>query len=66
MSNQNEKALGAAGYQRSAYEPNKWINTINGHSVTQYDGGSTTFSTSRHNTYGAGMSQTDFAARLKK
>jgi hypothetical protein len=61
-----EKDLSGAGYQRSAYEANKWVNTTNGHWVKQSEGGSTTFSTSRQNTYGAGMSQTDFANRLKK
>ena len=61
-----EKSLNGAGYHRSSDDPNKWVNSNNGHWVKQHDGGSTTFSTSRHNTYGVGMSQKDFNDRLKK
>ena len=61
-----EKDLGSAGYRPSAYEPNKWVNPTSGHWVKQHESGSTTFSTSRHNTYGAGMSDKAFSDRLKK
>jgi len=65
MSNTKESALRGAGYQPSSYEADKWVNTTSGHWVKR-DGDSTIFSTSRHNTYGAGMSQKDFSDRLKK
>jgi hypothetical protein len=61
-----EKSLRSNGYERSSYDSDKWINKSNNHWVKQHDGGSTTFSTSRHNTYGAGMSQNAFDDRLKK
>lgn len=61
-----DKALNGQGYRQSSSDPHKHINSTTGHWVKQHEGGSLTFSTSRHNHYGAGMSQKDFADRLKK
>lgn len=57
-------ALGAAGYERSSSEPNKWINKFNGHSVTDL-GGSYIVNSDRHNKYGQDEQSTrDFKKRL--
>lgn len=62
----HEKKLREEGYRPSTQDPGKWINPSNGHTVKQHDGGSITVNTSRHNTYGAGMSDTALSERLKK
>ena len=61
-----DKALNKAGYRPSSSDPQKIVNPTTGHWVKEHDGGRLTFSTSRHNHYGSGMSQKDFADRLKK
>jgi hypothetical protein len=66
MNKDEQKALKNAGYHQSSVDANKWVNNSNSHWVKESDGGSKTFNTSRHNTYGSGMSQSNFNDRLKK
>jgi hypothetical protein len=50
------------GYKESAYNSNTWLN---GGSTIKKDGESTIINHKRHNTYGSGMSNSDFNNRIK-